>query len=412
MGVAIFGSKRVLGFGVSDNATVTSFQPQESGASGPAQTPISQTPAGWYQDPWNKVGWRWWDGWAWTANASQTVEKKPRLPNWLSVPVLVASVPTALALAYFAYLSLIAVGLGLVPLLIVGPVLVWLDRVEPEPWSSRIHALLWGVTVAAIVAGIVNSIVAAISSETIAAVVSAPLIEEAMKAVGVVWAVRRKELDGVMDGIVYAGWVGLGFAVIEDGLYFATAAEAGFLGQTFLVRAILTPFAHPLFTVWSGIAVGLAVSKGKSVFPSILWGYAVAVLVHAMWNGSLTFAEESDQGAALVVVAMLLFVILFFSVAVALLLFRRREQRRFTALVPFLAHRYQLTPGEAVVFGQWRNMLRIRGSLSRTQRRHFDGVHSALARLALLHSGGQAPDPSEEQRLAGRLDAARRASSV
>ena len=400
--------ERVVGVVLSKTGAVTDFQPQSTG---PRSGPGVQTPAGWYQDPWNRVAWRWWDGWSWTANTSQTLEKKPRLPNWLSVPVLIAAVPMALALAYFLYVSVVAVGLGLVPLVIVVPVLVWLDRVEPEPWSSRIHALLWGVTVAAFVASIVNSIVAVLASESIAAVVSAPLIEEAMKAAGIVWAVRRKELDGVMDGIVYAGWVALGFAVIEDGLYFATAAEAGFLGQTFLVRAILTPFAHPLFTVWSGIAIGLAVSKGKPVFPSVLWGYAIAVILHATWNGSLTYAEDSEQGFILVAIAMLLFMILFFSVALALVLFRRREQQRFTALVPFLAHRYQLTPGEAVVFGQWRNMLRIRSSLSRTQRKHFDGVHSALARLALLHSGEHAPDPSEEQRLAGRLDAARRAPS-
>jgi hypothetical protein len=41
-----------------------------------------------------------------------------------------------------------AIVLGLVPIAIVGPALVWLGRVEPEPWSARIHALLWGASVA------------------------------------------------------------------------------------------------------------------------------------------------------------------------------------------------------------------------------------------------------------------------
>lgn len=369
--------------------------------------------AGWYRDPWNQSAWRWWDGANWSTNTAGATEKKPRLPNWLSVPVLIASFPTALALLYFLYVSVFAVGLGLVPLLIVVPVLVWLDRVEPEPWSSRLHALLWGVTVAAITAIIVNTIVASMAGESIAAVVSAPLIEEAMKAAGILWAVRRKEVDGVMDGIVYAGWVALGFAVIEDGLYFATAAEGGFLAQTFLVRAILTPFAHPLFTVWSGIAAGLAVSKGRSAFPSILWGYAIAVALHASWNGSLTYGEEigGEHADALLGLALLLFIVLFLGMIVALSLFRRREQRRFTELVPFLAQRYGLTAGEVVVFSKWRDMLRIRSGLTRSQRKHFDRVHAALARLALLYHQPRGVDPAVEQRLAAQLDQARRAPS-
>ncbi len=391
---------------MGDTGQVTSVQPQHG---------AGQTAPGWYPDPWNQSSWRWWDGLAWTANISGAIEKKPRLPMWLSMPVLLAGIPTAGALVFFAFTSsLFAVFLGLVPLLIVVPVLVWLDRVEPEPWSSRLHALLWGVTVAALIASIVNSIVALVAGEAVAAVVSAPVVEEGMKAAGLLWVVRRKEIDGVMDGIVYAGWIALGFAVIEDALYFATASQVGFLAQTFILRAILTPFAHPLFTVWSGIAAGLAVSRGKRAFPSILFGYVIAVALHMAWNGSITYSERLDEGQALAVVGLtfLLFIILFFGVGIALFVFRRREQKRFTAQVPFLAQRYGLTPGEVVVFSKWRDMLRIRSSLSRSQRKHFDGVHSSLARLALLHSRPGDVDASEEQRLAGQLDRARRAPST
>ena len=34
---------------------------------------------------------------------------------------------------------------------------------------------------------------------------------------------RRNELDGILDGIVYAGMVGIGFAFIENILYLAAA---------------------------------------------------------------------------------------------------------------------------------------------------------------------------------------------
>jgi len=72
-------------------------------------------------------------------------------------------------------------------------------------------------------------------------------------------ALRRREVDGVTDGIVYAGWVALGFAVVEDMTYFSLTSIEGDLLPVFVVRAILTPFAHPLFTFWIGLALGRAV---------------------------------------------------------------------------------------------------------------------------------------------------------
>ncbi|MEZ5229875.1 MAG: PrsW family intramembrane metalloprotease [Acidimicrobiales bacterium] len=198
-------------------------------------------------------------------------------PDWISLPIILSSliaVPNFIALAVVSPISVL---LGIVPIVIVLPVMLWLDRVEPEPRPALIHAFLWGATVAVTVAGIVNTIVAIAGGEVLAAVVSAPLVEEAMKACGIIYALRRKEIDGVMDGIVYAGWVALGFAVIEDISYFAQSPDGGVLAQTFVLRALFGPFAHPLFTAWTGLAIGRAVSKGKPVFPNAVWGYVAAV---------------------------------------------------------------------------------------------------------------------------------------
>ncbi len=345
----------------------------------------------------------------WTAHVGGVAQKKPRLPAWLSVPVLVCGIPTVLITFFFAISSPAAVLLGFVPLIIVGPVLWWLDRVEPEPLPARVHAVLWGATVAAFVSSIVNSIVAFGAGEAVAAVVSAPLIEEATKALGIYWALRRKELDGVMDGVVYAGWTALGFAIVEDFLYFATAAEQDQLIAVFVVRALLTPFAHPLFTAWIGLAIGYAVSKGKPIMPYAIVGYVAAVLFHAAWNGSLVASDSLGSGA-IVAVAALLFVLLFVVVAIALGVFRKREQEAFTEMVPFLATRYGLSPGEVQVFSDWRPMLKMRRGLPKNQRKHFDGVHAALARLALLHRS-QPVDVVTEEVLAAQLLEARRAPS-
>lgn len=376
-----------------------------------ASTPTTVAGPGWYPDPWGASPWRWWDGMAWTVHVAGTPDHKPRLPSWLSVPVLIGAVVTAPLVVLLTIIEPVAVLLGLVPLLIVLPVLAWLDRVEPEPRSSRIHAVLWGATVAGVVSGIVNTLVAGVAGDTAAAVASAPLIEEAMKGLGVVWAVRRHEVDSVMDGIVYAGWVALGFAVIEDFLYFVEAAADGFLIQIFVLRALFTPFAHPLFTGWIGLAIGLAVARRQSIVLNAMWGYGLAILFHAAWNGSLAFAEQSGNNAALGVAA-LCFVGLFVAAVVTVILIRRAQQQRFVAAAPMLAQRYGVTPAEAQVFSNWRIMLATRRRLPRSKRPGFDAVHAALARLALLHERPGAIDAVAERRLVDQLHRARAAAQA
>jgi protease PrsW len=378
----------------------------------PATSPPPPPPApGWFPDPWRQAPWRWWDGRGWTAHVGgapgqATAVRKPRLPAWLSVPVLCASVLVVPLIGVSLVLGPVPTLLGFFPFVFVLPVLSWLDRVEPEPWSARVHALLWGATVSVVVALIVNVAVGRATSETVAAVVSAPLIEETMKGLGVLWAVRRMQVDGVMDGIVYAGWVAAGFAVVENTQYFLLASDDGSLVAVFVLRALLTPFAHPLFTTWIGLAVGLAVSRNRPVFPSALWGWALAVATHAAWNGSLTAADALGN-AALGLTAAAAFIALFVAAVVMVVSVRRRERQRLAAAVPFLAARYGLRADEVGVFTAWGPMLAIRKRLDRPTKRHFDAMHAALARLAALHARSGPVDAVTEARLVEQLQRAR-----
>jgi RsiW-degrading membrane proteinase PrsW (M82 family) len=77
---------------------------------------------------------------------------------------------------------------------------------------------------------------------------------------------RRREFDGIIDGIVYAGIVAAGFAFTENILYFGRAfgEEAEMGGSvlfTLILRGVLSPFAHPLFTSMTGIGAGLAANS-------------------------------------------------------------------------------------------------------------------------------------------------------
>jgi RsiW-degrading membrane proteinase PrsW (M82 family) len=189
----------------------------------------------------------------------------------------------------------------------VGPLVacfLWLDRYEPEPRGLILLALGWGALVAT-AAALVLQLVGQFAfdrPETFTAAISAPVSEEAVKGLFVVLLLvaRRHEIDGVLDGIVYAGMVGIGFAFTENILYLAAAymggdgaGPGGIEGATgtFVVRGVFSPFAHPFFTAATGIGVGVAVVT-RSRFWRVaapLLGYSVAVLCHALWNGTAYF---------------------------------------------------------------------------------------------------------------------------
>ncbi len=171
---------------------------------------------------------------------------------------------------------MLATGLAALP---VGPLVgcyLWLDRYEPEPKWLLAFGLLWGGFVATgaalLLQGLGGWFVGFTDDQSLAIV--APITEEASKGLFLfllLWW-RRAELDGILDGIVYAGMVGIGFAFIENILYLAAAYNGtdgmgpggtGAITGVFVIRCLFSPFAHPLFTTFIGIGVGLAVSSPR-----------------------------------------------------------------------------------------------------------------------------------------------------
>ena len=109
---------------------------------------------------------------------------------------------------------------------------------------------------------------------------------------------RRHELDGVLDGIVYAGMVGIGFAFTENILYLAAAyngtdgigpggTEA--LTGTFVLRCLISPFAHPLLHRLHRHRRRprdrVAAHRRCGCWRPLV-GFAVAALRTALWNAS------------------------------------------------------------------------------------------------------------------------------
>jgi RsiW-degrading membrane proteinase PrsW (M82 family) len=215
-----------------------------------------------------------------------------------------------------------------------------LDRYDPEPAYALVACLMWGGIVACAFSAFINSLAAGVGlmmfgeggADILSAVVSAPLVEEFWKGLciwGVFWFLRR-EFDGVVDGIIYATFTALGFATVENVLYYSQAAQEGgdVLALTFVLRGVLGPWGHPLYTAMTGIGFGIARESSKTWVKIVapLCGYSGAVFLHFAWNGSATLADSLGEGGAMLFILLLplwlLFVVAFLIIVVVLV--RRR----------------------------------------------------------------------------------------
>ncbi|WP_416973567.1 PrsW family intramembrane metalloprotease [Streptomyces sp. 4F14] len=258
-----------------------------------------------------------------TSAAYPPVPLIPR-PRWWQRPaVRYTALITLLTISGVVILALVReqtgtqgllVGLGLaifpVPLLLTA--FRWLDRVDPAPWRNMVFAFAWGACAATLIAIVANTFTTQWianttadpdGADTLGATLIAPIVEETAKAAAVllVFLFRRRQFTGLVDGVVIAGTAAAGFAFTENILYLGSAYgtdqiagdKVSVTAATFFVRVIMSPFAHPLFTVFTGIGFGLSALTvdGRRVrrvlFP--LTGLVLAMGMHSLWNGSAHF---------------------------------------------------------------------------------------------------------------------------
>lgn len=294
----------------------------------------------------------------------------------------------------------------------------YLDLYEREPVSVAIAAFLWGAfaaTALALDAGGWDEVLANVTTPAFAVrwgpSLTAPVIEELLKGAGLVllYLIVRDEVDDMMDGFVYGALCGLGFAVVEDVVYFM----AGFGGtpsgvlEGFYVRVVSSGlYGHVLYTGLVGMAIGLLVTRRdptpvRQRLPLVTGIIALAVLGHALWNAPVLALAPSPpvHGAAWLLypvdlaikgLPLLLFVI------VALRLARARERRWLDGALDGEVGRGGVTAEELAVL---RVPARRRAAVRIMRTRAGDAAGRLLARLqreqidlAMVASRVPAPD--------------------
>jgi RsiW-degrading membrane proteinase PrsW (M82 family) len=363
------------------------------------------------------------------------IEPRPQSPNtslFVGLGVLVLTVPilvTIVVLILFQNVgpepAVIAAVIAFTPAMLYILPMMWLDRYDPEPLWLLALAFTWGALVAVVVSYYVNtSFGQAIYSQTgnaefaelASTILSAPVIEEGSKGAGllVLLALFRKYFDDILDGIVFGSIIALGFATVENVLYYCNGINEAYeeFGWTssalwsflilFAIRGMFSPFAHATFTSMTGIGCGIAREshKGFVKFVAPVIGYTIAVVLHMIWNGMTYVAYRllyeynllgvcetiglagRDTGACAFLAAYVVLQVPFFIFLTVFIAYIVRRQRRILNEMLAIDIARGLIPEEHA---------KIATSVFRGQRWRFAGLANGkyLARSRYMRSIGK-----------------------
>ncbi|MCR1159990.1 PrsW family intramembrane metalloprotease [Paenarthrobacter sp. UW852] len=279
---------------------------------------------------------------------------------------------------------------SLIPLTVVLLTVRLIDRWEPEPKRLLWFAFTWGAAVS--IAGTLLiqplfALAAPTSSEEaftyFMATVQAPIVEEFTKSLGLLVLIlaARKYFDGPVDGIVFAFTIAAGFAFTENILYFgreiASSTDPGTdFVRIFILRGLMSPFAHAVFTGTTGLIMGFAARRWHPGYAVLAFfvGLLPAMFLHNRWN---------SMGQDFLVEYFVVQVPIFLTATVGIILLRVAEGKLTRQRLLEYARAGWFTPAEVEMLGTSRGRrqaLRWASSRGRTaQMRNFIKGATALA---------------------------------
>jgi RsiW-degrading membrane proteinase PrsW (M82 family) len=197
-------------------------------------------------------------------------------------------------------------------------VIVALDLLEPEPPAFLASAFAWGAIVATSIAMVANSSTQSIMAKTLGvdftrtwwSALSGPTTEEVIKALGlvVIVLVARRQVNTIMDGLVYGLFVGLGFQVAENLVYTSDKLQMAVFGgnpgrvvvDVFVLRGLaLGLWSHAVYTAMVG--AGIAYAFLRKDVSRIRRGLVLATLfmaawvLHFLWNAPFFQPERGSS---------------------------------------------------------------------------------------------------------------------
>lgn len=200
-----------------------------------------------------------------------------------------------------------AVVVALLPVSAFLLVLVLSDSFKLVSRSMLIRALVAGAAAAGLAAIVNHQLLAAgLESHTVSRYI-APVIEECLKAVFIVYAVRQRKIGFLVDAAIIGFAVGTGFALVENVEYLALlGAPAIWL---WVARGFGTAVLHASTTALVAIAAKSWMDRATGGnLVAVLPGLAAAIVLHSAYNHLLVHPLLAATLLMLVMPSIVLFV--------------------------------------------------------------------------------------------------------
>lgn len=218
--------------------------------------------------------------------------------------------------------------LAFIPIFVIAVYIYKRDKFNKEPLRELLKAFAAGMF-SAVVVIFVHEILelSSIDIESnvfLRAFVSAAVIEECSKFFffyKLFW--NNPNFDERFDGIVYAVYVSLGFAFVENVLYiYQDVGQAVSIARA---RAFFAVPAHTLFAIAMGYGAGIARFSRKRASLYLVSGLIWAILLHGIYDFLLMYSSElasvNETFSAFIVMLFYIFVIIMWVVG-----FRRMKK--------------------------------------------------------------------------------------
>ena len=210
--------------------------------------------------------------------------------------------------------DVILIALSILPVILLMIFIYRQDKYQKEPIKSLVKAFIGGIIAIPLDILIVHLIELALGetaiSETVffCAFLEAGFPEELSKLLIfmlLIW--WDKNFDEYMDGIVYATFIGLGFACIENILYvFGASTESFQIGVgTGITRALLSVPGHFLFGVVMGYFLSMAKFKKEKRWLNLLLALLLPTLAHGLFDWLLMIASVLPLIGGVIYIAFL-----------------------------------------------------------------------------------------------------------
>jgi RsiW-degrading membrane proteinase PrsW (M82 family) len=166
--------------------------------------------------------------------------------------------------------------------------------------GTTVNGFLWGGLLGVLAASVLEPVI--IHGNSVGSAYLVAVVEEAVKIIGVLIILRRKQHNSEMDGLILGAAAGMGFAALENMGYAFSAfiASSGSLSATVgitLMRGLLSPIGHGTWTALLVSAMARAASPAHfRVTGRVLLSYVTVVILHGLWN-ALPMATAGITGS-------------------------------------------------------------------------------------------------------------------